>query len=151
MDADAAVGTLACAGGRCTPPSAIVRDGSTEEDEQVGAGPEKTPPADWRAATGAAADTTTPSGFAFFVMRKAAVDAGIGSAVIDVRALRLEKSAEVRLEIVGAPGTCSFVFGRTNCRTGACGAREEGSESIYSMGKISLTGKATARQLRRRR
>jgi hypothetical protein len=113
---------LACAGGRCTPPSAIALGVSEERVEDVTG-----PPPVWRAGTGA----TTPSSFAFFVMRRAAVGAGMGSAEIDARAPRLGRTAEGWVELVGAADTCSFVFGRTNWRTGACSAGGERSENLW--------------------
>ena len=76
----------------------------------------------------------TPALFAFLVMRCAPVDTiGAGSAEIDARALRLERTAGTAAAAGGAGlgnvGACSrFALGRMNCRTGSDGAW--GMESV---------------------
>lgn len=79
------------------------------------------PPAGLRPGRGAATDAGTG---AFLVIRRAVVEAeeSMGSPDIEARAPRLGKSAGGALEVSEAEGMCVLCPGRTNWRTGACGA-----------------------------
>ena len=132
-ETDIALECTTLAGGRCTPPSAILlavaRGGSNCGFGRCSAEWKTVPPTDLRAGILGAIIVIPGFGFSFFVFCRA-VDVAAGTGYTE----DMDERTLLRLGTCGGGGgallqvaaACILLFlGRRNCRTGACGAAND--------------------------